>query len=87
MPRKVGLYSLIQLLNYLFLVDIYGVRQLTTSAPTHNQDNAKRAAQMSELYGSAQEKISQLEDQQNLLFEQVHKQTGAILWPNIPLQF
>lgn len=71
----------------LFLVGVHGVQQLSTSAPTHNQDDAKRKAHRTELYGSAQEKISQLENQQNLQFEQVHKQTNAVLWPNIALRF
>lgn len=69
------------------LVGVYGAQKLSTSAPTHNQDEAKRKEHAKEFYGSAAEKIMQLENQMNLKFEQIHVEKNATLWPSIPLRF
>ncbi|KAI6191120.1 hypothetical protein M3Y97_00193400 [Aphelenchoides bicaudatus] len=67
-------------------IGVHGVSKPTTSAPTHNQDEAKRKAQMQDLYGSSYEKVAQLEAQLNNRFETLYKELDPNLWPNIPMK-
>ncbi|VDN02106.1 unnamed protein product [Thelazia callipaeda] len=68
-------------------IGIYGYGWRSLNQPDGPAEKQKKLHTMRKLYGSNAEKISAMEAHLDLRFEQNYSQSGALLWPNIPLKF
>ncbi|KAM3722962.1 Uncharacterized protein ACO02O_06257 [Dirofilaria immitis] len=67
-------------------IGVYGDERRSLDLPNGPDERRKKLEKMKELYGDDAEKILAMEAHLDLRFEQNYFQTGACLWPNIPLK-
>ncbi|VDK84948.1 unnamed protein product [Onchocerca ochengi] len=67
-------------------IGVYGNEKRSFQLPNGPEKRQEKYEKMKELYGDDAEKILAMEAHLDLRFEQNYFQTGAYLWPNIPLK-